>query len=134
MCEHIDVGTKWYQLGVLLKLSTKQLDVFEQSNKDVTYKTTKMFEMWLKTNPTANRRQLITVLRKPTLSENSVANNYEAILPQCKMTICQYILIHPFLHLTFQQEVHTIKPEVALMLYWTSKHSCTVLVSVVNKL
>ena len=88
MCEHIDVGTKWYQLGVQLKLSTKQLDAIDQSNKDVTYKTTKMFEMWLTTNPTANRRQLITVLRKPPLSEKSVANNYEEVLPQCKMTIC----------------------------------------------
>ena len=96
LCEHIDVGTKWYQLGVLLKLSIKQLDAIEQSNKDVTHKTTKMFEMWLTTNPTANRRQLITVLRKPSLSENSVADNYEAILPQCKMTICQYILTYSF--------------------------------------
>ena len=89
MCEHINVGTKWYQLGVLLKLNMKQLDAIEERNKDVTYKTTKMFEMWLTTNPTANRRQLIDVLRKPTLAENTVANDYEAILPQCKITVCQ---------------------------------------------
>ena len=90
------MGTKWYQLGVLLKLIPKQLDPIDQSNKDVTYKTTKMFEMWLATNPTANRRQLITVLRKPSLSENTVANNYEEVLPKCKFTICQYILTYHF--------------------------------------
>ena len=81
LCEHIVIGTKWYQLGIQLKLDvTHQLDVIDKENSDVTQKTAKMFQLWLSTNPQATRKHVLEVLRKRVIREKNVANEYEKIL------------------------------------------------------
>ena len=80
LCEHIMIGTKWYQLGIQLKLDVTQLDVINEQNSDVTQKTSKMFQLWLSTNPLATRRHVLEALRKRVIGENNVANEYEKIL------------------------------------------------------
>ena len=55
LCEHIVIDTRWYQLGIQLKLDVTQLDVIDKENSDVTQKTAKMFQLWLSTNPLATR-------------------------------------------------------------------------------
>ena len=80
LCEHIVIGTKWYQLGIQLKLDVTQLDVIDKENSDVTQKTAKMFQLWLSTNPLATRRHVLEALRKRVIGENNVANEYEKIL------------------------------------------------------
>ena len=80
LCEHILVGGKWYQLGVLLKLNPKKLDDIHKVPDDSTYKTTKMFELWLDATPNATRKQVIDTLRKSVIEEITVANVYEQTL------------------------------------------------------
>ena len=46
LCEHIRIGSKWYQLGVLLKLNDVKLDDIHRLAEDSTYKTLKMFKLW----------------------------------------------------------------------------------------
>ena len=64
LCEHILIGGKWYQLGILLKLNGKKLDNIHKLPDDYAYKTTKMFELWLDTTPVATRKQVVDALRK----------------------------------------------------------------------
>ena len=80
LCERIVIDTRWYQLGIQLKLDVTQLDVIDKENSDVTQKTAKMFQLWLSTNPLATRRHVLEVFRKRVIGENNVANEYEKIL------------------------------------------------------
>ena len=80
LCEHIVIGTKWYQLGIQLKLDVTQLDVIDKETSDVTRKTSKMFQLWLSTSPLATRRHVLEALRKRVIGEGNIANEYEKIL------------------------------------------------------
>ena len=80
LCEHIRIGSKWYQLGIQLKLNAKKLEDIHKLPDDSTYKTTKMFELWLDTKPDATRRQVIDALRKEVIEEITVAHEYEQML------------------------------------------------------
>ena len=80
LCEHIRIGDKWYQFGILLKLDSKKLnDIYRQPDNS-TYKTFKMFELWLNTKPHATRRQIIDVLKKEVIEENTIAHKYELVV------------------------------------------------------
>ena len=85
LCEHIRIGGKWYQLGILLKLDPKKLrDDIQKLPEDFTYKTSRMFELWLDTNPDATRRQVLNTLRKEVIEENTIAHKYElVVLKKC---------------------------------------------------
>ena len=80
LCEHIRIGSKWYQLGIQLKLNAKKLEDIHKLLDDSTYKTTKMFELWLDTKPDATRRQVVDALRKEVIEEITVAQEYEQSL------------------------------------------------------
>ena len=77
LCEHIRIGSKWHQLGIQLELDPKKLDDIQTSSEDSTYKTTKMFELWLDTNPHGIRRQVLDALRKDVIEEFTIAHKYE---------------------------------------------------------
>ena len=78
--KHIRIGSKWYQLGIQLKLNAKKLEDIHKLPDDSTYKTTKMFELWLDTNLYATRRQVIDALKEEVIKENTIAHKYEEIL------------------------------------------------------
>ena len=81
LCEHIRIGGKWYQLGILLKLDPKKLrDDIQKLPEDSIYKTSRMFELWLDTNPNATRRQVIDALKKEDIQEITIAHEYELVL------------------------------------------------------
>ena len=80
LCEHIHIGHKWYQFGILLQLDPKKLDDIDRTPNDSTKKTSKMFELWLGTNPNATRRQVIDTLKKEVIEENTIAHKYEQSL------------------------------------------------------
>ena len=80
LCEHIHIGSKWYQLGVLLKLDDVKLDDIHRLAEDSTYKTLKMFKLWLNTNPDAARKHVLDALRKEVIEENTIAHDYEKFL------------------------------------------------------
>ena len=88
LCEHICIGSKWYQLGIQMKLNVKKLEDIHKLPDDSTYKTTKMFELWLDTKPDATRRQVIDALRK---EEITIAHEYEQILRKsCSLPTSKY--------------------------------------------
>ena len=88
LCEHIRIGSKWYQLGIQLKLNVKKLEDIHKLPDDSAYKTTKMFELWLDTKPDATRRQVIDALRK---EEITIALEYEQILRKsCSLPTSKY--------------------------------------------
>ena len=74
--KHVRVGTKWYTFGVLLKLDTAELDVIDELDKATDFKTFRMFELWLNTNPNATRREVIQTLQKVDIGESAVAEEY----------------------------------------------------------
>ena len=80
LCEHIRIGDKWYQFGILLKLDFKKLNDIHRRPDDSTYNTLKMFQLWLNTNPHATRRQIIDALRKEVIEENTIAHEYELVV------------------------------------------------------
>ena len=80
LCEHVRIGTKWYVLGIMLELGSGQLQNIEMLPKDLTYKTLKMFELWLNNNLHPTRRQLLDALNIEVIGENSMAHEYEQTL------------------------------------------------------
>ena len=76
LCENINIGTKWYEFGLLLKLHTDKLDEIKVMDGDVNMKTLKMFEFWLSASPNGSRREIIETLRKQTIDENTIADEY----------------------------------------------------------
>ena len=91
LCEHIRTGSKLYQLGVQLKLNVKKLEDIHKLPDNSTYKTAKIFELWLDTEPDATRRQVIDALRKEVMI---VAREYEQILwKSCSLSQSQINLV-----------------------------------------
>ena len=77
LCEHIRLGTKWYELGVLLKLDVLELEAIEQDqSRRPERKTLQMFQLWLNTNVNATRRQVIDALKKNVIGEVALAESY----------------------------------------------------------
>ena len=85
LCEHVNIGTKWHTFGVLLKLDMTKLDAIEELNKDVNVKTSKMFYLWLNTNPNAMRIEIVNTLKKEVIGEVTVAKKYEEILRESRV-------------------------------------------------
>lgn len=87
LCEHVDIGSKWYKLGVLLKLKMRELDLirvnYEDDDDDI--KALKMLELWLSTNPKATRKEIIDVLKKPVISEKAFAEQYLMALKESEL-------------------------------------------------
>ena len=77
LCEHVRIGVKWRQLGIQLKLDATQLAVIDTEQHIVNDKTSEMFHLLLATNPQTTRRQVLEALRKRSVSENALANDYE---------------------------------------------------------
>ena len=77
LCKHVPISNKWMEFGNLLKLDTRNLLVIQKSQGDSTYKTAKMFELWLETNPLATRRQVIETLKNENMAEITLAREYE---------------------------------------------------------
>ena len=76
LTEHANVGTKWRQVGIQLKLDVKELNAIEDENKKVADRVSKMYELWLNTTLGATRRQLLEVLKKDSIKELTLASEY----------------------------------------------------------
>ena len=95
--EHVRIGTNWYKLGVLLKLDVTKLNDVRLLNEDSDFKSLKMFELWLNTNPNATRKEVIETLRKDAIGENATAENYKKALIEseyCMLIIRPYMVIY----------------------------------------
>ena len=80
LVQHVRVGDNWYLLGVLLELDEIKLNDIRAMTEGSDFKASQMFQLWLKTNPNATRRQVINTLKKESIKEMTVADNYEKAL------------------------------------------------------
>ena len=79
VCEHaITSHDHWYKLGIQLEVD--EVELKEIRNDTGSDKGTLMYQLWLRTQPNATRRQLLTALRTKDVGENTVADNYEQML------------------------------------------------------
>ena len=93
LTEHVDVGSNWYIVGTMLDLDQRRLRSIEgQTGHTDTHKTIEMFNLWLTTTPTASRREILEVLRKRVVGENTVADEYEKHLKELHESTCMLIL------------------------------------------
>ena len=72
---HVDVGTDWLRLGVLLELDMKDLTAIEQERHTIDQRLQCMYDLWLKTNPNAIRGQLMKALG--IMRANTLADKYK---------------------------------------------------------
>ena len=73
---HVDVGTDWLRLGVLLELDIKDLTAIEQERpRTIDEKLQHMYALWLMTSPNATRGQLIKALG--AIRANTLADKYK---------------------------------------------------------
>ena len=86
LCEYVPISIKWYQMGIQLELNTRRLKEIEKLQIDVMDKMTKMYEVWLDTNPQATRRQIVDTLRKKAIEEMTLAHEYETKLRELYIT------------------------------------------------
>ena len=78
--EHVRIATKWHSFGVLLKLDTVKLDDIKRNYEESDLRAFKMFDLWLRTNPNATRKEIIDTLRKDVIGEFTIAKDYEKTL------------------------------------------------------
>ena len=81
------VSMKWHDLGIELLDSDDvgELNTIEAEHpSDLNKCCTKMFDLWLKKQPTASWNQLIEALRQPGIELGTLASNIEQMLLQPK--------------------------------------------------
>ena len=78
LCEHVRT-LNWYQLGLQLGIDSVYLDEIMHNNKSEDMKRMQMFEVWLRTNPNASVGQLVEALRRNSVQENAIADDFEQI-------------------------------------------------------
>ena len=85
LSRHIILGPKWYIFGTQLELDPVSLDGIQvSSNDDVHHRTTKMFELWLDSNPYPTRQQIVDTLRLKVIGLSRIANDYEDAMMHSK--------------------------------------------------
>ena len=82
LCADVPIGTNWYIMGTQLKLNIRKLNEIEDLSKPVPYKVSKMYELWLDTNPQATRRQILETLKMELICQMSLAQQYETRLKE----------------------------------------------------
>ena len=91
------VVTKWYELGIELldPADVEELNRIQaEHSSDVLKCCTKMFQFWLRKQPTASWNQLIEALRLPWFNLDTLANKIEQMLlkPIGKLFIISLIM------------------------------------------
>ena len=76
ICEHVRIS-KWFNLGVQLQLDDVDLEEIREDGPD---KRNRMYQLWLRTQSKASRRQLLDALRRRDVGEYTVADQYEEFL------------------------------------------------------
>ena len=76
--------TRWYILGVLLRLEPSRLEAIKTETHDEDERLSKMYEKWLASNPNATYNDVIEGLKKKPLEEIVVASKLERYLDRSK--------------------------------------------------
>ena len=83
--KHVSISTKWYQFGVVLEINSAKLNCIDKDCQGTDMKALKMFELWLSSNPSASRKQIIETLKTESIGENTVAEEYLKTLIESKI-------------------------------------------------
>ena len=75
----IDVRSKWYDIGLYLKVSKGTLDAIKSQFGDPREQLREMLSEWLKTYPYPSWKLLIEALRSPIVGENHQADTLEQL-------------------------------------------------------
>ena len=91
--------SRWYQLGVQLDMDSNSLNDIRDDN--INYpsqdlKRTRMFELWLLTDPQATNKKLLEALQKKVVGEDSVAEKYEARMKENNMKGMSILVTHAY--------------------------------------
>ena len=88
VCEYARTS-RWYKLGIQLEVDEVKLEeIRDDTGSD---KINRMYQLWLRTQPNATRRQLLTALRTKDVEENTVAHNYEEMLMRMvSNSLCEF--------------------------------------------
>ena len=102
LCKHVRIDAKWYKFGVLLKLDTTKLEGIRVMNEDSGFKTVKMFELWLNSNPIATRREIMETLKIEAIGEITIAEEYNKALKESESYFCHLLrLLSYYLYTQF---------------------------------
>ena len=77
VCENARTS-HWYNLGIELQLDEVKLEEIRHDAESD--KRSRMYQLWLRSQPDATRRQLLTALRTKDVGEIVVARKYEEML------------------------------------------------------
>ena len=78
---------KWEEVGVQLELDDTSLEAIRSEyNHNIDDCRKGMFRLWLYSHPNPTRKQLLEVLRKPSVAEFQIASAYEHYLLQATTT------------------------------------------------
>ena len=76
--EIFEVCTKWYDIGLQLKIPVYELERIDKIHTDPRVKLREVLIFWLKSiEPDAHWRTLVTALRDRTVAEDRLANELE---------------------------------------------------------
>ena len=90
VCEYARTSS-WYKLGIQLEVDEVELkEIRDDTGSD---KRTLMYQLWLRTQPNATRRQLLTALRTKDVGEEVVASKYEQMLFNMVSSIIHFLLV-----------------------------------------
>lgn len=92
LTECIDLGDKWYMVGVLLQIDQRKLREIEDTELSDNDKAAKIYQLWLsvdKAKP-VSRKQILEVLRNETVGK---AESYETYLREVHSLICKQITL-----------------------------------------
>ena len=78
--EHVKIGSKWFEFGVLLNINPTDLTAIEQLNGNFDLKALKMFQIWLDTDPNATRMKVIDTLKNKVIGNMALATFYMTTL------------------------------------------------------
>ena len=80
LCKHVPISTNWYMMGIQLELDVRKLNEIEELLRPVPYKVSKMYELWLDTDPQARRKHVLNALRTKIICQLNLAHQYETML------------------------------------------------------
>ena len=87
LCKHVPISTNWYIMGTQLELDVRKLNEIEDLPKPVPYKVSKMYELWLDTEPQATRRQIVDTLKMEAVGQKNLAVEYEKKLRELSVPV-----------------------------------------------
>ena len=87
LCRDVPISTNWYMMGIQLELDVRKLNEIEELPKPVPYKVSKMYELWLDTNPHATRRQITETLKLEVVGQMSLSQQYETTLSHLSVPV-----------------------------------------------